>query len=141
MDLVALDIGNGSIKWGRFEAGARVDGGRLVLDAEPPGWTADVPLAAVSVNPAVDERWKAARPRLARLGRELPLPLPVRYRPPADCGVDRVAGLAHDGLAAQIVELQHDLRVLVIRCLLRHGRSVRVHGRRRKRRLVRCTVT
>jgi len=94
LDLIALDIGNGSIKWGRFEDGRRVDGGRLQLEAEPPDWTADVRLAAVSVNPAVDARWKAARPRLERIGVELPLPLAVRYKPPSDCGADRVAAAA-----------------------------------------------
>ena len=94
MELVALDIGNGSIKWGRFEADRRVDGGRLPLDADPPEWTADTPLVAVSVNPPVATRWKTARPQLRRLGEELPLPLPVRYTPPSDCGADRVAAAA-----------------------------------------------
>lgn len=94
MNLVALDIGNGSIKWGRFEEGRRVDGGRLALDEDPPAWTADETLVAVSVNPTVEGRWKTARPGLRRLGAEIPLPLPVRYRPPADCGNDRVAAAA-----------------------------------------------
>jgi len=33
--VIALDIGNGSIKWGRFRDGALVEHGRLSLDAEP----------------------------------------------------------------------------------------------------------
>jgi type III pantothenate kinase len=94
LKLIALDVGNGSIKWGRFEAGRLLAEGRWPLDAEPPDWTADAALFGVSVNPAVEARWKAARPGLQRLGRELPLPLEVHYRPPADCGADRVAAAA-----------------------------------------------
>ncbi len=93
-ELIAFDIGNGSIKWGRFVGGERVEAGRLEHDALPDVFAADIPLAAVSVNPAVAERWSAARPSLKLLGRDLPLPLPVAYDPPEDCGDDRVATAA-----------------------------------------------
>jgi len=73
--VIALDIGNGSIKWGRFRDGALVEHGRLSLDAEPGAVEAD---AAVSVNPAVAARWKAARPALRLVGDDVDLPLPVR---------------------------------------------------------------
>ena len=93
-ELIALDIGNGSVKWGRFVDGERIESGRLAHDASPDAFAADIPMAAVSVNPAVAERWKSQRPSLALLGRDLPLPLAVEYRPPEDCGDDRVATAA-----------------------------------------------
>jgi len=86
--VIALDIGNGSIKWGRFRDGALVEHGRLSLDAEPGAVEAD---AAVSVNPAVAARWKAARPALRLVGDDVDLPLPVRA---AGCGHDRVCAVA-----------------------------------------------
>jgi type III pantothenate kinase len=86
--VIALDIGNGSIKWGRFEGGRLVEHGRLPLDVDPRSLAAD---AAVSVNPPVAARWKQAHPSLCLLGSDHPLPLAVRY---ADCGDDRVCAVA-----------------------------------------------
>ena len=39
---------------------------RIPLDSGPPSWMDDYELAAVSVNPPVDARWKEARPDLRR---------------------------------------------------------------------------
>ena len=86
--MIVVDIGNGSIKWGRFEGGALVEHGRFALDADPQSVTADF---AVSVNQPVAARWKAAQPALRVLGSDHPLPLPVAY---PDCGDDRVCAVA-----------------------------------------------
>ncbi len=91
--LLALDVGNGSIKHGLFEDGRRVAHGRLPLDADPARLPAAETAVAVSVNPPALARLRRARAVLA-LGEELPLPLQVEYDPPGACGVDRVAGAA-----------------------------------------------
>ncbi|MHC4938817.1 MAG: type III pantothenate kinase [Planctomycetota bacterium] len=99
--MIALDIGNGSVKWGRFDGNRLVEHGRLPLDADPAQLPAD---AAVSVNPPVAQRWKAAHPALQLLGTDRPLPLPVRY---PDCGDDRVcavAGALRDVEAALVLD-------------------------------------
>lgn len=91
MTLLALDVGNGSLKYGLFADGRCVSRGRLPLDADPSRLPAADLAAAVSVNPPVLERLRRARPLLV-LGETLPAPLPVEYDPPAACGLDRVAG-------------------------------------------------
>jgi pantothenate kinase type III len=120
LDLLALDIGNGSIKWGRFVGGRRVDGGRLALDADPDALRAhgsdESVFAAVSVNPPVARRWQEAHPTLRVMGDQLPLPLPVRYRPPADCGDDRVAAAA--GALHKLPDAQAVLVLDVGTCLV-----------------------
>ena len=67
-----------------------MDGGRLPvgssLDALPPTRVA----AAVSVNDAELERLRTRLPRLRVVGEDIPLQVPVRYRPPEDLGRDRV---------------------------------------------------
>jgi len=85
---VVFDIGNGSIKWGRFERGELTESGRLPLDADPTSMAPDI---AVSVNPPVLQRWKAAHPSLRVVGREIPIPLSTGYE---TCGHDRVCALA-----------------------------------------------
>jgi len=91
--MLAFDIGNGSVKYARFLDGRRVEGGRLALDTDFGGlW--DEPSAAVSVNPPVLERLRAARPGLRVVGEDLGLGIEVAYDPPEDCGPDRVLGVA-----------------------------------------------
>ncbi|MHC4342711.1 MAG: type III pantothenate kinase [Planctomycetota bacterium] len=89
--MLALDIGNGSIKYARFdERDRRTDGGRLALDADLSALAPKGRSAAVSVNPPVLERAREALPGLLVVGEDLPLPLPVLYDPPEACGADRV---------------------------------------------------
>lgn len=92
MTLLALDIGNGSIKYGLFAEGRPIARGRLPLDVEPARLPfADVS-AAVSVNPLALARLRRAR-RVLVLGEDFPAPLEVvEYDPPQACGLDRVAG-------------------------------------------------
>lgn len=88
--LLALDIGNSSIKWARFLDGRRIDGGRLALDAD----TAVLPEAervvAVAVNPAALPHLRAAFPRLELAGEDFHHGVRVAYDPPEACGLDRV---------------------------------------------------
>lgn len=91
--LLALDVGNGSIKHALFADGRCVGEGRHPLDVDPLGLPAADRAAAVSVNPQALARLRRAR-RLAVLGEDAPLPLPVEYDPPEACGSDRVAGAA-----------------------------------------------
>lgn len=91
--MLAFDIGNGSVKYARFAQGRRLDGGRLALDADFAGLGAG-PAAAVSVNPPVLERLRAARPGLGVVGENLAPGIEVvAYDPPEDCGLDRVLGV------------------------------------------------
>jgi type III pantothenate kinase len=46
------------------------------------------------VNPAALARLRAAIPSLRVVGEDVPLPLPVLYRPPSACGADRVLAVA-----------------------------------------------
>jgi len=88
--VLALDIGNGSIKFAEFEEGRRLHGGRLALGADPAALPAAGDVAVVSVNPDELERLRGWRPDLRVVGRDLPLTVPVRYDPPGDLGSDRV---------------------------------------------------
>ncbi|MGQ0612400.1 MAG: type III pantothenate kinase [Planctomycetaceae bacterium] len=90
--ILCLDVGNTSIKYGRFDGGRRLDGGRLAIDATLDALPEATEAAAVSVNPEALARVRARLPRLRVLGVDLPLPLPVHYDPPEACGADRVAG-------------------------------------------------
>jgi type III pantothenate kinase len=91
--LVALDIGNGSIKYGLFEDGRAGARGRVPLGTDPARLPATDLAAAVSVNPPALAALRRAR-KLLVLGEDLPLPLAVEYDPPEACGLDRVAGAA-----------------------------------------------
>jgi type III pantothenate kinase len=93
LTLLALDVGNGSIKYAVFEHGRVGARGRVPLDADPARLPAADLAAAVSVNPPALASLRRARGILV-VGEELPLPLPVDYDPPGACGVDRVAGAA-----------------------------------------------
>ena len=94
--VVVFDIGNGSIKWGRFaqgnwgcfERGELTESGRLPLDTDPTVMSPDI---AVSVNPLVLRRWTTAHPSLRVVGHEIPIPLSTGYE---TCGDDRVCALA-----------------------------------------------
>lgn len=91
--VLALDIGNGSIKYGLFRAGRREEGGRLPLDVEPDSLAALAAgraAGAVSVNPPVLARARDACPGLRAVGIDVAYPVPVHYRPPEACGPDRV---------------------------------------------------
>lgn len=89
---LALDVGNGSVKWARFRDGRRLDGGRLSKDAD---FATALPEAAragaVSVNPPVLERLRAAVPGLGTVPETWPFPLPVAAE---GCGADRVLAAA-----------------------------------------------
>lgn len=91
--LLALDVGNSSLKYGLFADGRCVARGRLALDADPKGLPAADLVAAVSVNPRALARLRRGRP-LRVIGEDLPPPLAVDYDPPEACGLDRVAGAA-----------------------------------------------
>ena len=73
-----------------FEAGRRVDGGRLPATGDPALLPKHADVAAVSVAPATLERIRSRFPRLRAIGEEIPLPLAVHYDPPEACGRDRV---------------------------------------------------
>jgi len=87
--VLALDIGNGSIKFGVFADGRRVDGGRLPLDADLAIHAKDSPVGAVSVNPDALARLRGALPGLVAVGEDVPLPIPAYD----GCGADRVLGV------------------------------------------------
>jgi len=92
--VLAFDVGNGSLKYGRFEEGRCVDHGRLPLGADLRPFAGAPVCAAVSVNPAELRRLRAALPGLRVVGEEIPPPLPVvGYDPPGSCGLDRVVGV------------------------------------------------
>ena len=91
--LLALDVGNGSLKHGLFADARLIAQGRLPLDFDPARLPAADLAAAVSVNPRALARLRRARPLLV-VGEDLPLPLAVEYDPPGACGLDRVAGAA-----------------------------------------------
>jgi type III pantothenate kinase len=91
--LLALDVGNGSIKHALFDGGRRVGEGRHPLDVDPARLPAADRAAAVSVNPEALARLRRARPLLV-VGEDVPLPLAVEYDPPSACGRDRVVGAA-----------------------------------------------
>jgi type III pantothenate kinase len=91
--LLALDVGNGSIKYGLFDGGRVGARGRAPLDADPALLPAADLAAAVSVNPPALAALRRAR-RILAVGEDLPVPLPVEYDPPEACGLDRVAGAA-----------------------------------------------
>ncbi len=88
--LLALDIGNSSIKWARFLSGRRVDGGRLPLDGDFGRLPQAARAAAVAVNPAALARLRRALPRLRVAGEDFQHGMFVDYRPPEACGLDRV---------------------------------------------------
>jgi type III pantothenate kinase len=91
--LLALDVGNGSIKHALFADGKKAGHGRHPLDLDPARLPAADRCAAVSVNPAALARLRRARPLLV-VGEDLPVPLAVEYDPPSACGLDRVLGAA-----------------------------------------------
>ncbi|MHC4959490.1 MAG: type III pantothenate kinase [Planctomycetota bacterium] len=93
MTFLALDVGNGSIKYARFEDGRRVDQGRLAHDGPLDSIGHATRAAAVSVHPPALERLRAAFPALEVVGEQLAAPLEVLYDPPSDCGPDRVMGV------------------------------------------------
>ena len=97
MRLLALDVGNGSVKYGRFEGGRRVAGGRLPLeegfDRLRSERAAVDRAVAVSVNPPVLAKLRDLLRGLEAVGVEVPVPLPVLYEPPEACGLDRVMGV------------------------------------------------
>lgn len=86
--ILALDVGNGSIKYARFDGGRRVDAGRLPLDATPDAAECST-IAAVSVNPPVLARLRNQLPDLRVVGKEIDAGL-AHY---ATCGPDRVMGV------------------------------------------------
>ncbi len=95
--VLALDIGNGSIKYGLFCDGRREGVGRLALVADLAALaelTRDRAVAAVSVNPPVLARVRTAFGHVGAVAREIgpdiPYPIAVHYRPPEDCGPDRI---------------------------------------------------
>ena len=88
--ILALDIGNGSIKYALFRDGQRAEGGRLALGADSSRLPEASRLAAVSVNPPELERLRRQLPALQVVGEDLPLGIPVLYDPPGACGTDRV---------------------------------------------------
>ena len=85
--ILALDIGNGSIKLARFEQGRRLDARRLPLDATP---EAAETIVAVSVNPPVLARLREALPAMSVVGEDLEPGIDVSYD---SCGLDRVMGV------------------------------------------------
>jgi type III pantothenate kinase len=91
--LLALDVGNSSLKYGLFAEGRCVARGRLPLDSDPKALPAADLAFAVSVNPPALARLRRARP-LRVVGEDVAPPLPVDYDPPEACGLDRVAGAA-----------------------------------------------
>lgn len=92
--LLALDLGNTSVKYALFAEGRKEDAGRLPCDADFAGLQQADLAAAVSVNPPALARVREVFPGLQVVGEEIPLPLPVQYHPPEDCGPDRVLGVA-----------------------------------------------
>ncbi len=91
--LLALDVGNSSVKHALFADGRCVAHGRLPLDLDPLRLPFADLAAAVSVNPQALARLRRARPVLV-VGEDVPVPLAVEYDPPGACGLDRVAGAA-----------------------------------------------
>ncbi len=124
--LLALDIGNSSIKWARFLDGRRVDGGRL----SPEGDLAALPpagrVAAVAVNPGTLSRVRAALPSLEVAGEHFDHGLRVHYDPPGACGLDRVftvlGALHRRGSAAGVLTL--DLGTCLVATVGVRGRGV-----------------
>jgi len=88
--LLALDIGNSSIKYGLFADGRVSAHGRIPLGSDPARLPASDLAAAVSVNPGALAALRRAR-KLLVIGEDLPPPLPVEYE---SCGLDRVCGAA-----------------------------------------------
>ncbi|HEX5137423.1 MAG TPA: type III pantothenate kinase [Planctomycetota bacterium] len=91
--MLALDVGNGSIKYGVFEGGRVGARGRVPLGADPARLPSGDPAAAVSVNPPALAALRRVR-KILVVGEDLPVPLPVEYDPPEACGLDRVLGAA-----------------------------------------------
>jgi len=60
--------------------------------------------AAVSVNPAAAARARARIAGLCLVGEEIAVPIPIRYDPPGDCGLDRVMGVV--GALARLPEAE-----------------------------------
>lgn len=89
---LAIDVGNGSVKYARFEGERVLESGRLALDADFAPLRRDEEAAAVSVNPPALARLRAAVPGLRVAGEDFAAPIPVRYEPPGACGLDRVLG-------------------------------------------------
>lgn len=92
--LLALDLGNTSAKYAVFAEGRKADAGRLPLEADLTSLPEAERAVAVSVHPPTLARVRAVLPGLEVVGEDLPLPLPVLYHPPEDCGPDRVLGVA-----------------------------------------------
>jgi type III pantothenate kinase len=92
--LLALDLGNTSAKYAVFTEGRKADAGRFSFDTDLAGLPEADRAVAVSVNPPALERVREVVPGLEVVGEHLPLPLPVMYHPPEDCGPDRVLGVA-----------------------------------------------
>ncbi|MCK6461406.1 MAG: type III pantothenate kinase, partial [Planctomycetes bacterium] len=93
MTLLALDVGNGSVKYAVFEGGRVGARGRVPLAVDPATLPAADVVAAVSVNPPALAAIRRARSVLV-VGEDLPPPVRVEYDPPEACGLDRVAGAA-----------------------------------------------
>jgi type III pantothenate kinase len=92
--LLALDLGNTSAKYAVFAEGRKKDAGRLSGDGDFTSLPEADRAVAVSVNPATLARVREVVSGLEVVGEEIPLPLPVLYHPPEDCGADRVLGVA-----------------------------------------------
>jgi type III pantothenate kinase len=92
--LLALDLGNTSAKYALFAEGRKANAGRLACDADFTGLPEAERVVAVSVNPATLRRVREVVKDLEVVGEDVPLPLPVQYHPPEDCGPDRVLGVA-----------------------------------------------
>lgn len=109
--ILALDIGNGSVKYAVFREGRRAESGRLPLDAD---FAQALPrdagkAAAVSVNPPALARLRAGIPGLLVVGEDLPPAIPIRYHPPESLGLDRVmsvvGALHHENDAESVAVL------------------------------------
>jgi type III pantothenate kinase len=92
--LLALDLGNSSAKYAVFAEGRKEDAGRLPCDADFTSLPEADRAVAASVNPRALARVREVARGLEVVGEEIPLPLPVMYHPPEDCGADRVLGVA-----------------------------------------------